>query len=92
MDTSINAINSVNNASTVKSTEASEKQTEKLKEMAAKYDFDYFDVDNDGKISGIEATRLKMIFNSVDFDKDDEDAIDESSFESAISDYKTEEE
>ena len=86
MDTSVNAINSI--SSSAATTNTQDKNAEKIKEMAAKYDFDYFDVDNDGKLSGTEVTKLKMIFNSVDFDTDDEEAIDESSFNSTLSDYQ----
>lgn len=67
---------------------AVDKQSEKIKELAQEYDFDYFDVDNDGKLSGTELTKLKSMFNSVDFDVDEDDAVDESAFNSALSEYK----
>ncbi len=86
MDTSINAINSVSTSS--QKTQAADKQSEKIKELAQEYDFDYFDVDNDGKLSGTELTKLKSMFNSVDFDVDDDDAVDETAFNSALSEYK----
>ena len=86
MDTSINAINSVRKKK--KKTQAVDKQSEKIKELAQEYDFDYFDVDNDGKLSGTELTKLKSMFNSVDFDVDEDDAVDESAFNSALSEYK----
>ena len=86
MDTSINAINSV--STSTQKTQAVDKQSEKIKELAQEYDFDYFDVDNDGKLSGTELTKLKSIFNSVDFDVDEDDAVDESAFNSALSEYK----
>lgn len=60
----------------------------KLKNLLQEYDFDYFDVDNDGKLSGTELTKLKSMFNSVDFDVDEDDAVDESAFNSALSEYK----
>ena len=69
-------------------TQAVDKQSEKIKELAQEYDFDYFDVDNDGKLSGTELTKLKSMFNSVDFDVDEDDAVDESAFNSALSEYK----
>lgn len=86
MDTSINAINSV--STSTQKTQAVNKQSEKIKELAQEYDFDYFDVDNDGKLSGTELTKLKSMFNSVDFDVDEDDAVDESAFNSALSEYK----
>ena len=86
MDTSINAINSV--STSTQKTQAVDKQSEKIKELAQEYDFDYFDVDNDGKLSGTELTKLKSMFNSVDFDVDEDDAVDESAFKSALSEYK----
>ncbi|HIU91952.1 MAG: hypothetical protein V8R83_03120 [Candidatus Gastranaerophilaceae bacterium] len=86
MDTSINAINSV--STSTQKTQAVDKQSEKIKELAQEYDFDYFDVDNDGKLSGTELTKLKSMFNSVDFDVDEDDAVDESAFNSALSEYK----
>lgn len=86
MDTSINAINSV--TPQAPQVEKTDKNAERIKQSAEKYGFEYFDIDKDGKISGTEATKLKMIFNSVSFDKDDEEAIDESAFNSALSDYK----
>ena len=84
--TSINAINSV--STSTQKTQAVDKQSEKIKELAQEYDFDYFDVDNDGKLSGTELTKLKSMFNSVDFDVDEDDAVDESAFNSALSEYK----
>lgn len=81
-------INSINAASPAVNQTNIDKNTEKLKELVQKYNFDYFDLDNDGKLSGAEAAKLRQIFNSVDFDVDDEDAIDESSFNDALSDYK----
>ena len=78
----INSINSTTNTSNV------DKNAEKMKELVQKYNFEYFDLDNDGKISGAEAVKLQQIFNSVDFDVDEEDAIDESSFNNALSDYQ----
>ncbi|MBS4759510.1 MAG: hypothetical protein KHX03_02285 [Clostridium sp.] len=87
MDTSINAINSVSNSS-ANTQKTQDKNNEKIKELAQKYDFDHFDIDNDGKISGTELTELKRVFNSVSFDTDDEEAIDESAFNSALSEYK----
>lgn len=86
MDTSINAINSV--STSTQKTQAVDKQSEKIKELAQEYDFDYFDVDNDGKLSGTELTKLKSMFNSVDFDVDEDDTVDESAFNSALSEYK----
>ena len=86
MDTSINAINSV--STSTQKTQAVDKQSEKIKELAQEYDFDYFDVDNDGKLSGTELTKLKSMFNSVDFDVDEDDAVDESAFNSALSENK----
>lgn len=86
MDTSINAINSI--STSTQKTQAVDKQSEKIKELAQEYDFDYFDVDNDGKLSGTELTKLKSMFNSVDFDVDEDDAVDESAFNSALSEYK----
>ena len=86
MDTSINAINSV--STSTQKTQAVDKQSEKIKELAQEYDFDYFDVDNDGKLSGTELTKLKSMFNSVDFDVDEDDAVDEAAFNSALSEYK----
>lgn len=86
MDTSINAINSV--STSTQKIQAADKQSEKIKELAQEYDFDYFDVDNDGKLSGTELTKLKSMFNSVDFDVDEDDAVDESAFNSALSEYK----
>ena len=86
MDTSINATNSV--STSTQKTQAVDKQSEKIKELAQEYDFDYFDVDNDGKLSGTELTKLKSMFNSVDFDVDEDDAVDESAFNSALSEYK----
>lgn len=86
MDTSINAINSV--STSTQKTQAVDKQSEKIKELAQEYDFDYFDVDNEGKLSGTELTKLKSMFNSVDFDVDEDDAVDESAFNSALSEYK----
>ena len=59
-----------------------------MKELVKNNSFDKFDLDNDGKISGAELTKLKQVFNSVDFDVDEENAVDESSFDDALSDYK----
>lgn len=86
MDTSINAINPVSTSS--QKTQAADKQTEKIKELVKEYDFDYFDTDNDGKLSGTELTKLKSMFTSVDFDVDEDDAVDETSFNAALSEYK----
>ena len=85
MDTSINAVNSV---STPANTEVNDKYKEKIKELAENNSFEKFDLDNDGKISGTELTKLKQVFNSVDFDVDEDNAVDESSFNDALSDYK----
>ena len=71
MDTSINSINSMSTSAA--KTDATDKQTEKMKQLVKDNSFEKFDIDNDGKISGTELTKLKMVFNSVDFDVDEED-------------------
>ena len=86
MDTSINSINSMSTSAA--KTDATDKQTEKMKQLVKDNSFEKFDIDNDGKISGTELTKLKMVFNSVDFDVDEEDAVDEESFNKALSDYQ----
>ena len=53
MDTSISAINSVSNSST-NTQKTQDKNDEQVKELAQQYDFDHFDTDNDGKLSGSE--------------------------------------
>lgn len=92
MDTSINAINSIgaNDGAQPQKTENKDKDkdNDKMKELVENNKFEKFDIDKDGKISGVEALKLKMIFHSVSFDKDDDDAIDESSFNKALSDFK----
>ena len=82
---SINAIGA--NTSNVNN-EQNDKYTQKIKELVKNNSFDKFDLDNDGKISGAELTKLKQVFNSVDFDVDEENAVDESSFNDALSDYQ----
>lgn len=86
MDTSINSINSMSTSAA--KTDAADKQTEKMKQLVKDNSFEKFDIDNDGKITGAELTKLKMVFNSVDFDVDEEDAVDETSFNKALSDYQ----
>ena len=85
MDTSITPINANTNSV---SNEQNDKYSQKMKELVKNNSFDKFDLDNDGKISGAELTKLKQVFNSVDFDIDEENAVDESSFDDALSDYK----
>ena len=85
MDTSITPVNASTNSV---SNEQNDKYAQKMKELVKNNSFDKFDLDNDGKISGIELTKLKQVFNSVNFDVDDENAVDESAFNDALSDYK----
>lgn len=85
----MDSINSINTTSTsAAKNDAADKRSEKLKELVKDNKFEKFDIDNDGKISGAELTKLKMTFNSVDFDVDEDGAVDESSFNSALSDYQ----
>ena len=82
-------INPINTAApSAAKTDAADKQTEKMKQLVKDNKFESFDVDNDGKLSGIELTRLKMCFSAVDFDTDDDGAVDEASFNDALSEYQ----
>jgi Ca2+-binding EF-hand superfamily protein len=63
-------------------------QEEKIKKPNLDIDFGQFDTNNDGKIAGQELTYLQSVFNSVDFDVDEENAIDQVAFDSALKQMK----
>ena len=80
MSFSIGAINS-NSSSQIG-------QDEKIKKPNQDIDFEQFDTNRDGKIAGDEISYLQNVFNSADFDVDEESGIDKAAFDAALKDFK----